>query len=157
MIDWKTIVFFILTLGLMGFFAGIEMAFYSANRLSIEIKKKQGGTSTLILSRFFHSPARFLGTTLIGYTIFLVFLGLQFSHVMHPIWNYLHIGSELVHSLLEIAFTTLIVLVLAEFIPRAWFRAKSNSMLNHLAIVTDFFYRIFQPIASGLVDLSEWV
>jgi CBS domain containing-hemolysin-like protein len=141
----------------MGFFAGIEMAFYSANRLSIEIKKKQGGLSTQIISRFYQWPARFLGTTLIGYTVFLVFLGLQFSHVMHPIWNYLHIGSELVHSLLEIALTTLIVLVFAEFIPRAWFRARSNIMLNRLAIVTDFFYKLFQPVATGLIDLSEWV
>ena len=157
MIDWKTILFFILTLLLMGFFAGIEMAFYSANRLSIEIKKKQGNASTQILSRFFQYPARFLGTTLIGYTIFLVFLGLQFSEVMRPIWNYLNIGSELVHVLLEIALTTLIVLVFAEFIPRAWFRAKSNSMLTRLALITDFFYQMFQPIASGLIDLSEWV
>jgi CBS domain containing-hemolysin-like protein len=157
MIDWKTILFFILTLSLMGFFAGIEMAFYSANRLSIEIKKKQGGMSAQILSRFFQSPARFLGATLIGYTVFLVFLGLQFSHVMHPIWNYLHIGSELVHSLLEIALTTLIVLVFAEFIPRAWFRARSNIMLNRLALVTDFFYKLFQPVATGLIELSEWM
>lgn len=157
MIDWKTILFFILTLLLMGFFAGIEMAFYSANRLTIEIKKKQGSASTIILSRFFQYPARFLGTTLIGYTIFLVFLGLQFSEVMRPIWNYLHIGSTLVHVLLEIALTTLIVLVFGEFIPRAWFRAKSNTLLNRLALITDFFYQMFQPIASGLIALSEWV
>ena len=134
MIDWKTIIFFILTLSLMGFFAGIEMAFYSANRLTIEIKKKQGGRSMQILSRYFQAPAGFLGTTLTGYTIFLVFLGLQFSHVMKPIWNYLNIGSGLVHSFLEIAITTLIVLVFAEFIPRAFFRAKSNTMLNRLAL-----------------------
>ncbi len=157
MIDWKTILFFILTLGLMGFFAGIEMAFYSASRLSVEIKKKQGGMTSQILLRFFHSPVKFLGTTLIGYTIFLVVLGLQFSHVMHPIWNYLHIGSEWVHSILEIALTTLIVLVFAEFIPRAWFRAKSNRMLNLFAWVTDVFYKMFQPVATGLIDLSEWI
>ena len=157
MIDWKTILFFILTLSLMAFFAGIEMAFYSANRLTIEIKKKQGGRSIQILTRFFQAPARFLGTTLIGYTIFLVFLGLQFSHVMHPIWKYLNIGSELVHSLLEIALTTLIVLVFAEFIPRAFFRAKSNTMLNRMALITDFFYQMFQPIATALMNLSEWL
>jgi putative hemolysin len=157
MIDWKTIVFFILTLSLMGFFAGIEMAFYSANRLSIEIKKKKGSVSTQILSRFYQYPARFLGTTLVGYTIFLVFLGLQFSKVMHPIWFFLHIQPELLHSLLEIALTTLIVLVFAEFIPRAWFRAKSNKLLNRLALVIDFFYQMFQPLASGFIDLSEWV
>ena len=50
MIDWYSIVFFLLTLLLMGFFAGIEMAFYSANRLSLELKKKQGDSNMEILS-----------------------------------------------------------------------------------------------------------
>ena len=113
MIEWNSILFFILTLALMGFFAGIEMAFYSANRLSIELKKKQGGASVQLLAKFAESPARLLGTTLIGYTIFLVFLGLQISSVMRPIWHYLKVGSDTVHLLVEIALTTLFVLVLA--------------------------------------------
>ncbi|MEK7226854.1 MAG: hemolysin family protein, partial [Bacteroidota bacterium] len=145
------------TLALMGFFAGIEMAFYSANRLSIELKKKQGGSSVQLLAKFAQSPARLLGTTLIGYTIFLVFLGLQISSVMRPIWNYLKVGSDTVHLIAEIAFTTLIVLVLAEFIPRAVFRARSNSWLIRLARVTDFFYQMFFPIAAALIDLAEWI
>ena len=157
MIHFDSILFFILTLALMGFFAGIEMAFYSANRLSIEIKKKQGNSSTLILSKFVDSPARFLGTTLIGFNLFLVFLGLQISTVMAPVWRYLNVGSATVHLVVEIALATLVVLVFAEFIPRAWFRAKSNSWLSKLAHVTDFFYQMFYPIATGLIDLSEWI
>ncbi len=157
MMDWKTITWFILTLLLMGFFAGIEMAFYSANRLSIEIKKKQGGVRGQILGRFVEAPARFLGTTLIGFNIFLVFLGLQISTVLRPIWNYLHVGSDLVHILVEITIATFIVLVFAEFIPRAIFRARSTSMLNHMAYVTDFFYQMFYPLASGLIQFAEWV
>jgi CBS domain containing-hemolysin-like protein len=142
---------------LMGFFAGIEMAFYSANRLSIEIKKKQGVTSTQILSRFIESPARFLGTTLIGFTIFLVFLSLQISKVMRPIWGHLHVGSALVQLLVEIALATFIVLVFAEFIPRAIFRAKANTLLSRTVYITDIFYQMFYPIASGLIDLAEWI
>lgn len=157
MIEWNSLLFFILTLALMGFFAGIEMAFYSANRLSIELKKKQGGTSVQLLAKFVESPARLLGTTLIGYTLFLVFLGLQISSVMRPIWHYLKIGSDTVHLLVEIALTTLFVLVLAEFIPRAIFRARSNTWLIRLARVTDFFYQMFFPIAAALIDLSEWI
>jgi CBS domain containing-hemolysin-like protein len=157
MIEWKSIVFFVLTLSLMGFFAGIEMAFYSANRLSIELKKKQGGAVSTILSGFIEEPTRFLGTTLIGYTIFLVFLGLQFSTVMAPIWKYLHIGSGLIHIIAEIAITTFLVLVFAEFIPRAFFRAKSNSLLMKLALVTNIFYQMFYPIASRLIKFAEWL
>lgn len=157
MIDVNSILFFVLTLLLMGFFAGIEMAFYSANRLNIEIKKKHGGSSMELLAKFAESPARLLGTTLIGFTIFLVFLGLQISSVMQPIWKYLKVGSDTVHIIAEIAFTTLIVLIFAEFIPRAFFRARSNTWLVRLAHVADFFYQMFFPVAAVLIDLAEWI
>lgn len=157
MIDWKTIVWFVLTILLMGFFAGIEMAFYSANRLSIGLKKKQGGMTGQMLSRFVESPARFLGTTLIGFNIFLVFFSLQVSDVLRPMWHYLHVGSNFVHLIVEIIIATFIVLVFAEFIPRAIFRARSTTLLGGLVYIVDFFYQMFYPLASGLIQLSEWV
>ncbi|MGB3153110.1 MAG: hemolysin family protein [Chitinophagaceae bacterium] len=157
MIAWNAILFFFITLLLMGFFAGIEMAFYSVNRLSIEIKKKQGGSSVKLLSKFLESPARFLGTTLIGFNIFLVFLALQIDTVMKPVWKYLDTGSGTIHLVTEIALATFLVLVFAEFIPRAFFRAHSNTLLIRLAPVTDFFYQMFFPVAAGLIDLSEWI
>src|SRR3954451_21830549 len=42
----------------IAFFSGIEIAFISANRLSIELKKKQGKTSGLIMSHFMEQPSR---------------------------------------------------------------------------------------------------
>ncbi len=141
----------------MGFFAGIEMAFYSANRLSINLRKKHGGPTGQILARFVESPARFLGTTLIGFNIFLVFFGLQVSNVLRPIWSYLKVGSNFVHIIVEIVIATFIVLVFAEFIPRAIFRARSNTLLSRLAYVVDFFYQMFYPLASGLIYLAEWI
>lgn len=156
MIDWQTIVFFVLTLVLMGFFSGIEMAFYSANRLGIEVKKKQGGNTALILSRFVASPARFLGTTLIGFTLFLVFFALQIHSVMSPVWSYLGVGSTVLRLLAEIAAATFVVLVFAEFIPRAIFRARSNTLLTRLAGITDVFYQMFYPIAAVLIQMAEW-
>jgi len=157
MIDWYAIVFFLLTLLLMGFFAGIEMAFYSANRLSLELKKKQGDSNMEILSEFLESPARFLGTTLLGFNIFLVFLGLQISTVMQPIWRYWRIGSDTVHIMVEIILATFIVLIFAEFIPRAFFRARSNWLLQRLAQVTNVCYQLLFPIAASFIDLSEWL
>ncbi|MBE2231588.1 MAG: HlyC/CorC family transporter [Chitinophagaceae bacterium] len=155
---WESLVFFFLTLLLMGFFAGIEMAFYSANRLSLEIKKKQGDRHMEILAGFMESPARFLGTTLLGYHIFLVVLGLQVSmNVMAPIWTYLSIGSDTVHLLVEIILATFFVLLFAEFIPRAFFRARSTSLLQKLAGVTNVCYQFLFPIAAAFIDLSEWL
>ncbi len=141
----------------MAFFAGIEMAFYSANRLSFEIKKKQGGGSMQILARFIEAPAKFLGTTLIGFNIFLVFLGLQISTVMSPVWGRFHVGSATIRILAEIILATFVVLFFAEFIPRAVFRARSNALLIRTTYIADFFYQMFAPLASGLIHLSEWL
>jgi putative hemolysin len=157
MIEWKIIVWFILTVLLMGFFAGIEMAFFSANRLNIELKRKQGSATGHLLGKFVDSPATFLGTTLIGFIIFLVFFGLQISTVLQPMWKYFNVGSDLVHILVEIVIATFLVLILAEFIPRAIFRARSNTLLSKLSIVTNFFYQMFQPLATGLISLAEWM
>src|SRR5437762_6970667 len=150
MFDVKTIIWFVFTLLLMGFFSGIEMAFYSANRLGIELKKKQGTSSGKLLGQFIESPVRFLGTTLIGFNIFLVFFSLQVSSVMRPAWNYLEkkINSEIpgtVDILVEIVIATFVVIIFAEFIPRAIFRARSNAWLSRLALVIDFFYQMLYP------------
>jgi CBS domain containing-hemolysin-like protein len=141
----------------MAFFAGIEMAFYSANRLSLEVKKKQGGSSMQILSRFIDSPARFLGTTLIGFNIFLVFFSLQISTMMSPVWDYVGVRHTYIRLVAEISLATFVVLVLAEFIPRAFFRAHSNNLLIRFTYVSDFFYQMFAPIATGFIDLAEWL
>jgi CBS domain containing-hemolysin-like protein len=146
----------------MFFFAGIEMAFYSANRLSIELRKKQGGITGQLLAKFVDSPASFLGTTLTGFTIFMVFFSLQVDNVMKPAWEYLgkkiswHIPAS-IHIIIEIVIATFVVLIFAEFIPRAIFRARSVSLLSSLSLVTDFFYQMFSPLANGLISLAEWI
>jgi putative hemolysin len=157
----KSILFFLACLLLMAFFAGIEMAYYSANRMGFEVKKKKGGTITTLLTKFFDTPARFLGTTLVGFHIFLVLLIIKFSSVMDPFWAYLknQLGfeSSIVRITSEILIATFLVLVLAGFIPRAHARANSNGWLTKLSFITNFFYGLFSPIATALIDVSEWV
>lgn len=156
MAEWKTIIWFILTLFLMGFFSGIQMAYYSANRLSIELRRKQGGTTGHLLGKFIDGPASFIGTTLIGFTIFLVFFSLQISTIAKPIWNHLHL-PDVAQILIEIAGATLVVLIFAEFVPRAIFRARSNILLSRLSLIADFFYQIFSPVAEMFIAISEWI
>ena len=131
MFDWKTIIWFVITLLLMGLFAGFEMAFISANKLSLELKKKQNTTSARLLIQFTESPVRFLGTTLIGFNIFLVFFSLQVSAVMRPVWAYFEKQihgkiPETYFIVVEIILATFVVIIFAEFIPRAIFRAQQQ-------------------------------
>ena len=155
--ELKTILWFLLTISLMGFFAGIEMAYYSANRLNIELRRNQGTKAGLLLGKFIDNPTSFIGMTLIGFTFFLVFLGLQISTVMQPVWKRWRIGSDAVHIFVEIVLATIFVLIFAEFIPRAIFRARSNSLLSRFAGITDVFYQLTAPIAGKLTQLAAWM
>jgi putative hemolysin len=152
-----TIFLLIITLILIGFFAGIEIAFVTANRLSIELKKKQGKLSGLILSKFVEQPARFIGTCLIGINMFLVIYGLLFSALLTPLWNLVGVNNAYARLAGDSIISTIVVLIFGEFLPKAIFRAKNDSLLSFFAPVSNFFYRIFNPIASVLVSVSEWI
>ena len=77
--------------------------------------------------------------------------------MMESVWNQFTSGSDILHLVAEIVLATFVVLVFAEFIPRAIFRAKSNSLLAGTAYITDFFYQMFHPAAIALIDFSEWI
>jgi len=152
----STLISLAITLVLVGFFAGIEIAFISANRLSIELKKKQGKSSGIILSRFMEHPVRFLGACLIGMNIFLVIYGLLFSELLkNTVWNPLHLKNEYFKLAFNTVFSTIIVLVVGEFIPKALFRAKSDSLLLFFAPVANFFYKLFYPVGIFFVNLAQ--
>ncbi len=157
MIAVTTLVWFFVTILMMGFFAGIEMAFYSVNRFGIELKKKQGRQSGIILSRFIESPQLFLSTTLIGFTLFLVSFVLLFSVVTAPLWNLVGLKNDLARLFLDIILATFVVLIFAEFIPRAIFRAHSNFILTKLVWLINLFYQLLQPIGKLFIGLSDWV
>ena len=146
------------TLVMIGFFAGYEIAFVSANRLSIELKKKQGKKSGMILANFMEHPAKFIGSCLIGLNIFLVIYGLLFDEFLKSIaWRPINFKNDIVQLIVDTLISTIVVLVLGEFLPKAVFKAKSERMLSLFASIAQFFYTLFEPIASLFVDLSQWI
>jgi putative hemolysin len=154
-----SIIFWILgTLILIGFFSGLEIAFISINRLSVELKKKQGKRSGLIISSFLEKPSRFIGTTLLGFNIFLVIYGLLFSDLLRlSFWNPFNIKNEYIKLVFDTLISTFIVLLLGEFIPKAIFRAKNDQLLSFFAPVAKFFYNLLYPVAFIFVRISEWI
>ena len=154
-----TIIWIGVSLLLIAFFAGIEIAFISASRLSIELKKKQGKKSGMLLSGYMEEPSKFLGVCLVGLNIFLVMYGLLFSELMkNSIWQPIfHTDNEYLKLAFDTLLSSMIVLVLGEFIPKAIFRAKNDSMLSFFSPVANFFYNLFSPISSLFVSIAEGI
>jgi CBS domain containing-hemolysin-like protein len=153
-----TIIWIVISLILIGFFAGYEIAFISANRLSIELKKKQGLRSGIILSNFMESPAKFIGTCLIGLNIVLVVYGLLFTAFLKGIaWNPLEVENEYLKLVIDTIISTFVVLVFGEFIPKAIFKARNDKLIAVFAPVADFFHTLLQPLASVFVSIAQWI
>jgi CBS domain containing-hemolysin-like protein len=149
---------------MIAFFSGIEVAFIRANRLAIELKKKQGLSSGIILANFLDAPAQFFGTTLAGFNIFLVIFGLMVGETFLPAWNYIithfHTPGSYVNAIrlfTETAVASLFILIFGEFIPKALFRAKSNSLLSFFASTMEVFNKLFYPLASFFASISQWI
>jgi CBS domain containing-hemolysin-like protein len=157
MIATNVLIWFVVTILMMAFFAGIEMAFYSVNRFGIELKKKQGKPGAQILSRFIQSPELFLATCLLGFTFFLVCFVLLFNTVTNPLWNLIGLHSDTGRLILDIVLAAFVVLFFAEFIPKSFFRAHSNLILTRLVWVVNLFYGFLQPLATAFINLSNWV
>jgi CBS domain containing-hemolysin-like protein len=160
MIPTPTLIWFFVTLIMMGFFSGVEMAFYSVNRFGIELKKKQGKPGAQILSRLIQNSELFLAVTITGFTLGLVSFILLFSSVFYPAWRAIGLHQErfdTIRLVLEIILATFIVLIFAEFIPRAIFRSKSNFVLSRLVWLINLFYQVLQPIASLFINMSRWI
>lgn len=158
MSELYTIGWIFVTLLFIAFFAGYEIAFVSGNRLNIELRKKQGKRSGIIIAGFLEHPARFIGTCLIGLNFFLVIYGLLVDELLKKtLWNPFQIQNEYLKLFVATLFSTLIVLVLGEFIPKAIFRGKNDTLLHFFAPLANLFHTLFQPLAKFFVNISQWV
>jgi len=135
----------IVCLLLSAFFSGMEIAFISANRFKLEVERKKGNTSANIVSGFLERPSRFISALLVGNNIALVVYGILMASVLEPLLRPITESGMLI-LLLQTIIATLIVLVTAEFIPKAFFRLNPNRMLTLFAIPAKVMTTLLYPI-----------
>lgn len=158
------IVVILISIILSAFFSGMEIAFVSANKLHIELEKKQSGLIPYILTQLTRKSSKFITTMLVGNNISLVvysyFMGgllVNWFQTMLPsqfsLVNYLL--SEL-SLLTQTVISTLIILVTAEFLPKTIFRIYANTVLKIFALPAFFFYIIFYVFSSFITGISDF-
>lgn len=161
MFDLNLITVILFSLLLIGFFYGLEIAFISANRLNIELRKKQGKRSGLVLSYFTEHPAKFIGTTLVAINLMLVVYGLVVAKFLEPLWLQVFEISE-DHQYLILIFDVVIaalMLLIVVFVFKAMFRASNDKIINNSFIILciQTMYNLFSGVASFFIAISEWM
>ena len=162
--DWIALLAILISLLLIGFLSGVEMAFVSANKLSIELRKKKGTYSGKIWGAFADKPARFIGTTLIGFNVMLVIYGLFWSNFMAGVWHNQigdyswNINNPYFHLVIETIVSTFCLLFF-EFVFKAYFRAKNETILSSglIAYLTNSIFKAFSGTATFFVEIAEWI
>lgn len=159
----ETSIVIICCLLLSAFFSGMEIAFISANKIHIEIEKKQDGFLAKILTRLTKKPSKFIATMLIGNNIALVVYGLYMGDLLmewfvsfgtsdNTIANALLTDFSLV---IQTIISTLIILLTAEFLPKVLFQIYSNTLLKILALPAYIFYILFSFVSDFVIKISN--
>lgn len=146
----------LITMLLSAFFSGMEIAFVSANRLSLEMDKKQGTLTSGILNIYTSNPEQYIATMLVGNNIALVLYGLAVARLLEPRLELL-ISSDILMLLIQTIISTLVILFTAEFLPKTLFRFNANGLLRILALPVFFFYIILYPVSHFSMFISKGI
>ena len=144
------------TLLFSAFFSGVEIAFISANKLKLELDKNTGKFPANIISFFSKNESDFITTMLVGNNIALVVYGIVMTQILTPEIKY-YFSSDFALLFVQTIITTLIVLVTAEFLPKAIFRIYPNQILRIFSIPIWLFFVFFRPVAVLMLFLSKLV
>ncbi len=150
------LVIIILSLIFSAFFSGMEIAFVSANKMHIEIEKKKDTFLAEILTRLTKKPSKFITTMLVGNNISLVvygyFMGELLMRLLAP-----YIANDFTILLVQTIVSTIIILVTAEFMPKAIFRIYANETLKIFAIPVYIFYLFIYFISDFIIFISDFI
>lgn len=147
----------IIALFFSAFFSGYEIAFFSSNKLRIELDRKQGRRYATVMNRFLQKPEKLVSSLLMGNNVAIVIYGISVAKILDPLIER-YITSSLGGILaVETVIATLIVLVTAEFLPKALSRLNPNGVFSSLYWLFIVFYYLLYPLTlitnhiSGLV------
>ena len=155
----------VLSLFFSAFFSGMEIAYVSANKIHIEIEKKQKGLLSRLLAKITSKPSKFIATMLIGNNIALVVYGLYMGDSLVT-WFAAHLPSssplisylfDELSLLTQTLISTLVILVTAEFLPKVFFQIYANSLLKLFSFPAYLFYILFSIISDFVIWITDVV
>jgi len=134
----------------------MEIAFVSSNKMHIELEKKKGNFLAKILQNLTDNPSKFITTMLVGNNIALVIYGYFMGELLMPFLEPVITNGFLI-LLIQTLISTIIILVTAEFLPKAIFRIYANEFLKIFAFPAYLFMLLFYVISIFIIFISDYI
>lgn len=138
-----------------GLFSGLEIAFVQSSKVRMEIDAARGGLVDRIIKGFSRHEDMFISTLLVGNNVVLVIYGIALSALINPILINWFDGNEALVLICNTVFSTGVILLLGEFLPKTTFRINPNFMLRLLALPTFLIYLVLYPVSWLVSAISK--
>lgn len=122
------------------FFSAMELAYISSNRLRIEVITQKNTFQAKILSIFYRKESNMIALLLLGNNIALVVYGIAAAALLDPWLVQLGIKDHGIILVTQTILSTLLVLITAEFLPKALVQLNPNKALNYGLLPLFIFY-----------------
>lgn len=147
------LLYLLITMAFSAFFSGMEIAFVSVDKLRFEMDRKPGVVSSII-AYFLRNPNNFISTMLVGNNIALVIYGIFMAQIIEGKLLAGVIDNHFLLVLAQTVISTLIILVVGEFLPKTLFKINPNLMMRVFALPLFVCYVILFPISKFSSGLS---
>lgn len=158
--DVNLVIYILMCLLFMLFFAGMETAYLTANKLQIELQGKHGSFAGKFFSHFTKRPSLFIGTTFIGNMISLILYGLFLIQLADPLLRKVlpeKIAVEAFIIPLEIIISAALVLLTVDLLPRNLFSMNPNQVLTSLVLPFLVLYILLFPLVYFVISCSKLI
>ena len=112
------------------FFSAMELAYISANRLRIEVVKKNNTFQAKILNLLYRKESNMIALLLLGNNVALVVYGIAAGAQLSPWLEQMGVQDQGLLLVLQTILSTLLVLITAEFLPKALVQLNPNKALD---------------------------
>lgn len=155
--DWTIVA---ITLFFSALCSGLEIAFNSLNRLQLEVELTKKSFSAQLIRLFLDNQSRFTTSLLLGNNIALVIFGMSMSRILDPVAHQIlpaALENEFMVLFVQTIISTLLILLVGEFLPKALFCINPNAILSFFAVPTFLCYCLLYPLTLVYTGISEFI
>lgn len=149
------IVITLVAIAFSGLFSGCEIAFVQSSKVRMEIDAARGGLVDKIIKGFSRHEDMFISTLLVGNNVVLVIYGISFSAIVNPVFEEWFHNNEALTLICNTVFSTVVILLLGEFLPKTTFRINPNFMMRLLALPLYLIYLLLYPVSWFVSVISK--